>query len=213
MAGERRRAREPIADRLIRQGELLYGQRGIEGVSLRQICEAAGSGNNYAVQYHFGSADGLIQAIHRKHVLTNEQRRADLFAQAKAAGRLSLHDLIRLLYLPIIENKDENGERTYARFLLALHSSPAGVGHTIDLLDMLPAAQEIMSLLQRDSLIGKAMLIERNRLVMLMILSSLFNRRPPFDDPACDHACTENAFNMAVGMLTATDPPMSPNQS
>jgi AcrR family transcriptional regulator len=205
MADERRRGRESVADRLIRQGELLYGQRGIEGVSLRQICEAAGSGNNYAVQYHFGSADGLIQAIHSKHVQANELRRADLFAQAKAEGRLSVHDLIRLLYLPIIENKDENGERTYARFLLALHSSPNGVHHTIDLLGILPVAREIMSVLQKDSLVGRAMLSERNRLVTLMILSSLFNRRPPFDDASRDQACIENAFDMAVVMLTAGD--------
>ena len=43
--------------------ERLFAERGIEGVSLRQIGAAAGNGNNSAVQYHFGSKDHLVQAV------------------------------------------------------------------------------------------------------------------------------------------------------
>src|SRR6202012_1517455 len=53
----------PGAQRLMITAERLYGQHGIDGISLRQLVTAAGQGNNYAVQHHFGSKLGLIQAV------------------------------------------------------------------------------------------------------------------------------------------------------
>ena len=49
---------------------------GIDGVSLRQISIEAGSANNSAVHYHFGSKEGLIAAIfrHRLPQLISERR-------------------------------------------------------------------------------------------------------------------------------------------
>ena len=43
--------------------EKLFGQRGIENVSLREIAAAAGHANTSAVQYHFGSKESLVQAV------------------------------------------------------------------------------------------------------------------------------------------------------
>ena len=45
--------------------ERLFALHGIDGVSLRQIAAEAGSANNSAVHYHFGSKTGLIAAIFR----------------------------------------------------------------------------------------------------------------------------------------------------
>jgi len=60
------RADISVPDRLIEAAEALYGRHGLEGVSLRQISFSAGTGNNYAVQYHFGGVAGLIRAILRR---------------------------------------------------------------------------------------------------------------------------------------------------
>lgn len=62
--------------RLVVVAERLFAQYGIDGVSLRQIATDAGSGNNSAVHYHFGSKEGLIGAIfrHRLPQLINERR-------------------------------------------------------------------------------------------------------------------------------------------
>ena len=49
--------------RLVVAAERLFALHGIDGVSLRQVAAEAGSGNNSAVHYHFGSKDGLITAI------------------------------------------------------------------------------------------------------------------------------------------------------
>ena len=62
--------------RLVVAAERLFAQRGIDGVSLRQIAGAAGSANNSAVHYHFGSKEALIGAIfrHRLPQLIQERR-------------------------------------------------------------------------------------------------------------------------------------------
>jgi AcrR family transcriptional regulator len=62
--------------RLVVAAERLFARHGIDGVSLRQIAGEAGSSNNSAVHYHFGSKQGLIAAIfrHRLPQITSERR-------------------------------------------------------------------------------------------------------------------------------------------
>jgi AcrR family transcriptional regulator len=69
-------APSPSALRLVLAAERLFATHGIDGVSLRQITAEAGSGNNSAVHYHFGSKHGLIAAIfrHRLPQIISERR-------------------------------------------------------------------------------------------------------------------------------------------
>jgi AcrR family transcriptional regulator len=69
-------ASSPSARRLVLAAERLFATHGIDGVSLRQIAVEAGSGNNSAVHYHFGSKHGLIAAIfrHRLPQIISERR-------------------------------------------------------------------------------------------------------------------------------------------
>lgn len=53
-----------------------FADRGIEGVSQREIAIAAGNGNTNVVKYHFGSKDDLVQGIFKMHVEQMEERRA-----------------------------------------------------------------------------------------------------------------------------------------
>ncbi len=48
--------------RLILAGERLFAKGGIHGASMREIAAQAGQGNHAAVQYHFGSREGLVRA-------------------------------------------------------------------------------------------------------------------------------------------------------
>ncbi len=41
----------------------LFAERGVDGVTLRQIAEAAGQKNHAAVGYHFGSKEALVRAV------------------------------------------------------------------------------------------------------------------------------------------------------
>jgi AcrR family transcriptional regulator len=49
--------------RLILTGERLIATYGLDAVSLRQVAAEAGAANTSAVQYHFGSKEGLVEAI------------------------------------------------------------------------------------------------------------------------------------------------------
>ena len=75
-------------EQIVLVAERLFAERGIDGVSLRQIGAAAGNGNNSAVQYHFGSKDNLIQAIF-EYRLDNLHERRRVLAAASVWRRAS----------------------------------------------------------------------------------------------------------------------------
>lgn len=53
--------------RLLRAGERLFAERGIHQVRLREINALAGQRNSSALHYHFGSREGLVEAILAEH--------------------------------------------------------------------------------------------------------------------------------------------------
>ena len=198
-----------VADRLIDAAEALYGEHGLDGASLRQISLAAGTGNNYAVQYHFGDMDGLIRAVLDRRMPDVERRRAQTLAEVKAQGRLGdTRALMEILYLPLLDHRNAAGERAYARFVLALMSSPAGVAHRANAFHLMPIADHVVDLVaQANPGLPQNLLLERQRLVSIMVLTSLFNRRAPWNDAASDAALVDNILDMATAALVA---PASP---
>jgi AcrR family transcriptional regulator len=199
------RADTSVADRLIDAAEALYGRHGLEGVSLRQISVAAGTGNNYAVQYHFGNTAGLIRAILTKRIPEIELKMARLLAQSKAQGRLAeTRALVEVLFGPLFEHVNGRGDRAHARFVHALLSSPAGAQHFIGLLNLMPIAEHVFELLNAANPdIPPPFLRERQRLITIMVLTSVFNRHAPYDEDEFDAALIDNALDMANAALTA----------
>ncbi len=49
---------------LVLSAERLFAERGINGVSLREIAVEAGQRNNAATEYHFGTRENLLAAIY-----------------------------------------------------------------------------------------------------------------------------------------------------
>ena len=70
--------------------ERLFAEQGVETVSNRQVSEAAGQSNNFAVGYHFGTKDDLVLAIVRRHSEPVERRRADMLALLSSGSRAVL---------------------------------------------------------------------------------------------------------------------------
>jgi len=104
--------------RILAVAERLFAQGGINGVSLREIAAAAGQRNHFAVQYHFGSRDGLVQAIFDHRMQEMEPIRKRMLASAKADGRLdNTRALVEIVYLPQLELRDDDGRHSYAGFL------------------------------------------------------------------------------------------------
>jgi AcrR family transcriptional regulator len=73
--------------RLLRMAERLFAEQGFDGVSLRQLTAAAGV-NLAAVNYHFGSKEGLLTAIFESRCRPmNEERLRLLAACAPEQGK------------------------------------------------------------------------------------------------------------------------------
>lgn len=102
---------------LIRTAEKLYGERGIFGVSLREIASVAGNGNIHAVKYYFGNRDGLVKEIFQSRMIEMEPMRENLLNDAISSGKSQdCLSLITALCLPMASMTDNDGIHTYASF-------------------------------------------------------------------------------------------------
>jgi AcrR family transcriptional regulator len=110
----------PGAQQLMTTAERLYGQHGIDGISLRQLVTAAGQGNNYAVQHHFGSKLGLIQAISQMRLTALEAERQAMLDAAARDNDYSLERMLGAMMLPLVTVLKEEDLVHYARFTLAV---------------------------------------------------------------------------------------------
>jgi AcrR family transcriptional regulator len=99
---------------IISAAERLFAQRGIDGVSLREINREAGQSNTGAVQYHFGDRDGLVLALIAKHRRATEPRRHALLDQYEDAGIDDVRGLAAALVAPAAAKlTDPDGGREY----------------------------------------------------------------------------------------------------
>ena len=118
----------PARTRLIEAGERLFAERGIDGVSLREISREAGSRNVMALQHHFKDRDGLLNAILDKHLVRVEQRRHVLLDAAEAAGEPTLPALAAALVDPWAQCLvDDDGGRRYLQIFVELVNRPRPV--------------------------------------------------------------------------------------
>ncbi|MGN7155112.1 TetR/AcrR family transcriptional regulator [Dietzia cercidiphylli] len=104
---------------MIEIAEKMISERGLDGVSMRDVATAAGQRNNSAVQYHFGSRDGLIlQVLRRRIVSLDADRRQRLAAADEQGLGEDLHTLVGVLFGPIVDLLRSHPEATHhARFL------------------------------------------------------------------------------------------------
>jgi AcrR family transcriptional regulator len=111
---------------LIRAGERLFAEQGIDAVSLRQIGEAAGMRMAGTVAYHFGDKPGLIRAIIEDRDARIDTRRRELLAEIERRGRT--HDLRAVAEVgirPSVEAIRDSGY--YCRFLAQLDRHPTAL--------------------------------------------------------------------------------------
>lgn len=120
---------------ILTAAERLFAEHGVLAVSNRQVSEAAGQGNNFAVGYHFGTKADLVRAIVRKHSEPVERARHRM---VEAVGdSADLRDWVNCLVRPSIEHLADLGSPTwYARFAAQVIADPELreiiVGETLD---------------------------------------------------------------------------------
>ncbi|MFD6837454.1 TetR/AcrR family transcriptional regulator [Streptomyces diastaticus] len=69
-------------EKLVRAAEEVFAAQGVDGAQLRDITRLAGQANPSAVQYHFGSRAGLLDAV-----MAERQRRTEAVLAAELSAR------------------------------------------------------------------------------------------------------------------------------
>jgi AcrR family transcriptional regulator len=100
--------------RLVEVAERLWAERGVNGVSLREIGAAAGQRNTGAARYHFGSKEGLVNAVYEHRMVPVNERRVAMLAELDGND---LRGLAEAFVYPLSEQLGEPGRPSwYLRF-------------------------------------------------------------------------------------------------
>jgi len=104
--------------RLLRAGEQVFARSGVNGANLREINAAAGQRNNSALHYHFGSREGLLQAIASRHQHEIDAERVALFDRLDARGDAAdVHAVVAVWVRPMASKLASDDGRDYLRIL------------------------------------------------------------------------------------------------
>jgi AcrR family transcriptional regulator len=105
-------------ERLLRAGERLFAERGIDGVTVREINQLAGQRNSSALHYHFGSRDGLLAEIRARHREPIEERRIHMLDTLEREQRTDdLRALVESIVYPFAAELATESGRDYLRIL------------------------------------------------------------------------------------------------
>ena len=83
---------------IILAAEYLFGEQGIDAVSLRQVNVAAGQKNSSATHYHFGNKETLVASIYDYRMASVNSRRLKMLDNAEIED--TLRSLIEAMVYP-----------------------------------------------------------------------------------------------------------------
>lgn len=107
--------------------QMLFAQRGVDGVTVQEIVNAAGQRNNAALHYHFGSKEDLIRQMVVDGAAVLDGRRRELLDEMNArGGPKNIRDVMLVLVMPVIELGEDERWRGYIRFTSNLQASDPG---------------------------------------------------------------------------------------
>lgn len=99
----------------------LFAEHGVDGVTVREIAEAAGQKNHAAVGYHFGSKEALIREVVLDGAkLIDANRNAALDRLEAAGGPTNVRQVVDVLIATSIALEGSGLEQSYNRFVVML---------------------------------------------------------------------------------------------
>jgi AcrR family transcriptional regulator len=118
--------------RLLDAAERLFASEGFHGVSLRQLTTAA-QANLAAVNYHFGSKEGLLVAVFERRLLPlNELRSRNLQRLRHAGARPAAREVLRAFIEPTLAFRDgDPGAEAFVRLVGRAIAEPDDTIRTI----------------------------------------------------------------------------------
>jgi AcrR family transcriptional regulator len=111
---------------LLDVAERLFGERGVNGVSLREIRIEAGARNTAAIQFHFGDREGLMRALFGRHMPRIAELQQALYDAMVVEGRENdPRSLVEVLVRPSADYLREGpSERAWVKIISDLGAQP-----------------------------------------------------------------------------------------
>jgi TetR/AcrR family transcriptional regulator, regulator of cefoperazone and chloramphenicol sensitivity len=153
-------------ERLLGEAERLFARDGVQGVTTRQIVEAADQRNPSAVSYHFGSRQNLLLAILARRGGPVDEERGRL--RELAGPRPDAPSLVRCLVIPYAALLDFEGGRAYVQIVAQLRgrfaawrieSDAATTKHLAQILDEIEASPEASAAVRRERVVALIMVL------------------------------------------------------
>jgi AcrR family transcriptional regulator len=119
---------DPTRERLKTAAQRLFAERGIDGVSVRDIVAAAGARNGASIHYHFGAKEALVQELVLEGAQRIDLRRnAALDSLENDGGPRCVAEVVRLLVETSIDGGPRDGPgaaraASYIRFINAVQA-------------------------------------------------------------------------------------------
>lgn len=170
----KRASKASTRDLLLDVGEKLFGRRGFDGISLREIAKVAGQANNAVVHYYFKDKPGLISAILENRGQRIEALRREWLTQINPDRPPQPRDLLRILWLPMTSITDSQGGHTYVQFLLQHLLHPGMAQHPIEVFNTAAGKRRMKSKLDVSAL---AKVLELLRAHYPNLSQTTFSRR------------------------------------
>lgn len=170
-------------DALIRAGEHLFARHGVGGTRTKDIVERAGQGNDSAVQYHFGSRQGLLAEIVDRHLVAMQTRwQAALPGLSDTAGP---QPVLACLIEPLADELGSPDGRDFLRITASLagwagvrtHALPARLRGT-----PLAEALDLLEQRCRGALPADDLARERIAMAISMLTAALADRAHRIDE-------------------------------
>jgi AcrR family transcriptional regulator len=190
--------------RLQREAERLFARHGVWQVTLREITQAAGQRNVSALNYHFGSREGVLDAILTRHGdPTDEARGVHLAAVGHEAPS---RELMAALVVPYASHLGTPEGRDYLRIVAQLtgqfstwRDANPGVGpRLVEILGVLEGRpEEVPAALRRERVVEVIMLMTAALSERAKAIES--GRELELDEPTF----VANLTDVLVGILEA----------
>ena len=188
---------------LLRAGEHLFARHGVGGTRTKQIVKQAGQANDSAVQYHFGSRQGLLEAILAKHLTRMEGHWQPRLPAVRAS--VELPAVVAALVAPLAEELLVADGRDFLRIIPSV-AGWAGI-RTHDLPSPLrgTALAEQLDLLEQRCLavLPTDVALERIAVVISMLTAALADRAYRVDEDLPVLLTHEDFSRQLIAMISA----------